>query len=129
LLIEASESDVQEALDGIAGAVAKEDGSHAEEVKKLRTYRTEFMTETFHDVMVQFSALGLIARSERRHPVNDSNIYWTLTPAGNAKLVELRAARKPAEEIAAMGASPEADAGRPDAAPAVDALDAEADPD
>jgi len=46
------------------------------------------------DFEVQFFSLGLIERSEKRHPVTDKNSYWTLTEVGKNHLMRIRAARR-----------------------------------
>ncbi|GAA0621997.1 DUF4062 domain-containing protein [Kribbella sandramycini] len=105
LLVEASESDLLSGLNAIARSISEEDGSHEKTLEKFDIKKSEFMQESFQDILVQFTALGLIVRSDRRHPINDSNIYWTLTSEGNAKLVQLRAARKPPETVPEIGAA------------------------
>lgn len=44
--------------------------------------------------IVQFRALGLIKESQRRRSVSDVGKYWSLTPYGDYKLVQLRAMRR-----------------------------------
>jgi hypothetical protein len=42
-------------------------------------------------------ALGLITQSERRRSVTDKGTYWTLTPYGRTRLIQLRAIRRDGE--------------------------------
>lgn len=51
--------------------------------------------EMLDKIKVQFSALGLIDHSKKRHGINDSNSYWTLTQQGREHLMRLSAARRP----------------------------------
>lgn len=50
------------------------------------------------DFEVQFFSLGLIERSEKRHPVTDKNSYWTLSEEGKNHLMRIRAQRRPLAE-------------------------------
>lgn len=51
-----------------------------------------------NDAIVQFFALGLVARGTKKRTMSDRNRYWTLTPAGQDQVMKLRAARKLAPE-------------------------------
>ncbi len=44
--------------------------------------------------IIQFRALGLIQESQRKRSVTDTKKYWSLTPYGDSKLVQLRALRR-----------------------------------
>ena len=57
-------------------------------------------------IIIQFLALGLIERSERRRPINDSGTYWTLTPEGRDHLLELRAIRRITTKVTETVSSP-----------------------
>lgn len=50
--------------------------------------------ESFHTVIVQLRALGLITKSVRNRSVKDTNTYWRLTPYGEHIMTGLRAIRK-----------------------------------
>ncbi len=58
-------------------------------------YNTKVAIESFNDVKVQFSALGLIENGVKRRPGSDTNTYWRLTDRGRQQLLHLRAIRKP----------------------------------
>jgi uncharacterized protein DUF4062 len=47
--------------------------------------------ENFQTILLQFNALGLIQHSKRNRSVKDTANYWTLTPYGHTRLVQLRA--------------------------------------
>lgn len=55
----------------------------------------EAADEAVNMVVVQLNALGLIDKGIKRRPIQDKNIYWRLTPAGEKYMYELRAIRKP----------------------------------
>lgn len=68
--------------------VANEDG-----VKKW-SYRFQGVTvtdEDFQTVILQLVALGLVEQSQRNRSVKDTSNYWSLTPYGHTKLVQIRA--------------------------------------
>lgn len=58
-----------------------------------RVYAAEVARESFNDVKVQFSALGLIEKGTRRRPPSDGSTYWMLTHRGHQQLMQLRAIR------------------------------------
>ncbi len=47
--------------------------------------------EDFQTIIVQFRALGLIAKSSRQRSLKDTATYWTLTPYGDSVMTRLRA--------------------------------------
>jgi hypothetical protein len=47
--------------------------------------------EDFQTILLQFDALGLIRHSQKTRSVKDTSNYWTLTPYGHTRLVQLRA--------------------------------------
>lgn len=60
-----------------------------------KIYDVEVTLESFNDVKVQFSALGLIEKGSKRRPGSDTSTYWRLTDRGHQQLLRLRAIRKP----------------------------------
>lgn len=70
--------------------------SDGEDVTKvqLSAYTANISSEEFHTILVQLMALGLIAKSDRRRSVADKGTYWTLTPYGQTRLIQLRAIRR-----------------------------------
>lgn len=58
----------------------------------LRKYqRVQITDDSFETIKIQFVALGLIQKSNRKHAPSDTNIYWSLTPYGEQRLMRLRA--------------------------------------
>ena len=58
--------------------------------KGFSNWGTHISGDDFGTIMVQLTALGLIEQSERKR----SGAYWTLTPFGKARTVQLRAIKK-----------------------------------
>lgn len=68
----------------------------ADDSKRVgRIYDVEVTIESFNDVKVQFSALGLIEKGTKRRLGSDTSTYWRLTERGQQQLLRLRAIRKP----------------------------------
>lgn len=71
------------------------DGEAEEDDRVGRIYDVEVTIDSFNDVKVQFSALGLIEKGTRRRPGSDTSTYWLLTNRGHQQLLRLRAIRRP----------------------------------
>jgi hypothetical protein len=81
---EANESTLESHLnDSLFELVPRQD---RRESKRLRAPK-----DTLHTILIQFFALGLTAKSERRRAAGQRGTYWTLTPYGVATLTKLRA--------------------------------------
>jgi hypothetical protein len=52
--------------------------------------------DSFETIKIQFLALGLMQKSIRKHAPSDTNVYWSLTPYGEQRLMRLRAIDKSA---------------------------------
>jgi hypothetical protein len=92
LLNEASERELKRAYDThffaqLADVARKKDdyGGSAE---------TELTMSSFDDLIVQFFALGLVARGERKRTTSDNGKYWMLTQEGSDQMMRLRAIRR-----------------------------------
>lgn len=93
LMDEASEEYLVEVLGELALELAKEEFETEEDPLGL-IGGADIQLDSFNDVKVQLSALGLIERSGRRRAVSDTNTYWALTSRGQDQLMRLRAIRK-----------------------------------
>lgn len=51
--------------------------------------------ETWNEVLIQFRALGLLDKGDKKRGVNDRASYWKITPKGDRYLVGLLARKKP----------------------------------
>jgi hypothetical protein len=56
--------------------------------------------EDFQTILLQLDALGLIQHSRRPRSVRDTSNYWTLTPYGHTRLIQLRALQRGTGSIA-----------------------------
>jgi hypothetical protein len=65
-----------------------------EEVRGYEQARIAVHQDDFGTLLVQFRALGLIDKSERKRSVSDKGRYWTLTEHGDEHLVSLRAIQR-----------------------------------
>lgn len=55
--------------------------------------------ESWGTIIVQLRALGLIRIGDKRRAPSDLSAYWSLTPAGDQYLVNLRAIKRPTLEV------------------------------
>jgi len=93
LLVEASEKEMQNRLTS-----AYEQRAWAQAgIESPASPQAWVKTSSLDEVKVQLYALGLIERSDRQRAVRDTNTYWRLTQAGEARLMALRAARRPTQ--------------------------------
>ena len=85
--------------DGDADAATdadEESADEAEEDQRVgRIYDVEVTIESFNDVKVQFTALGLVEKGTKRRPGSNTSTYWRLTERGQQQLLRQRAIRKP----------------------------------
>lgn len=56
-----------------------------------RAHSIQINSEDFQTIKVQFVALGLIGKSEKKRSIKDRFTYWSLTPYGETKMMQLRA--------------------------------------
>ena len=84
LLDEASEEDYKAHVSRYIKHITKDD-----EKKKFQT----ILFDDFISILIQFKALGLIEKSEKKRSIKDTNTYWKLTNKGDALLTNLRAKR------------------------------------
>lgn len=61
---------------------------------RQRPERIDINSVDFQTIKVQFIALGLISKSEKKRSIKDSATYWSLTPYGETKMMQLRALRR-----------------------------------
>ncbi len=70
--------------------------------KELRKFR--FEAPEIETCFIQLRALGLIQESQRKRSVHDKSTYWTLTPFGDRRMVQLRALHKTRPKTKKTGA-------------------------
>lgn len=61
---------------------------------KANFHEFSLTAESLNIIIVQFTALGLIAKGQKRRAVQDKLSYWGLTPAGERYMYEVRAIRR-----------------------------------
>lgn len=104
LLNEASESDLQGLVLNLLESSADDALIHFHDAMKKIGFSPELVDaeldsvvvsrKSFDQIVVQLLALGLMAKSDRPHGVNDRNTYWSLTPHGETVLLSLTAIRR-----------------------------------
>ncbi|MFD1945329.1 DUF4062 domain-containing protein [Nocardioides aestuarii] len=79
-----------------------EERATAGEVERWSSYfeGIDVTDEDFQTLLLQFKALGLIQHSQRNRSVKDTANYWSLTPYGETRLVQLRALQVGEESLA-----------------------------
>jgi hypothetical protein len=105
LLDESSEPDLRKAL--VGGLIGLYEGDMDDEAaawlvrqghkpKKwtMRDYNGNISDDAFGTILIQLVALGLISKSTRARSVHDRQTYWTLTPYGQARVIQLKAIRR-----------------------------------
>ena len=94
LLNEATDSDLKTKINRVLTAEIAQEFRDDENNKDQGLPNVGLDTSLVDTCIVQFRALGLIAESQRKRSVTDSRKYWSLTPYGDSRLVQLRALRK-----------------------------------
>ena len=95
LLVEATEKKLKDYLYEYFGFKALDKIEEDAERKKLHSLKTgELIDFEFQKIMIQFKALGLIKKSEKKRSIKDSGNYWTLTEYGDSVMTHLVAIRK-----------------------------------
>ena len=63
---------------------------------KTKNYKSfvELLSEDFYTILIQFSSLGLMAKSEKKRGIKDTNVLWTLTHYGYNDMITLKAVKK-----------------------------------
>jgi hypothetical protein len=56
----------------------------------------KFRDDEIDTCIIQLRALGLIRENQRKRSLHDKGTYWTLTPFGDQRMVQLRALRRDA---------------------------------
>lgn len=75
-------------------ALEKELASYIKQRMELGANVVNINSVDFQSIKVQFIALGLIGKSEKKRSIKDNSTYWSLTPYGENKMMQLRAIHK-----------------------------------
>ena len=73
---------------------AKEEFEEGTDFKQHTISNFSFKKYDIDTCIIQLRALGLIRESDKKRSLKDTEAYWTLTPYGNQKMVQLRALHK-----------------------------------
>lgn len=94
MIDEANEHKLKSAMDDFIEE--KEKKSILSEEKMKNKYLESFSIDEseFQTIIIQFRALGLIARNDRQRSLKDRGTYWSLTPYGDQVITQLRAIKK-----------------------------------
>jgi len=68
-----------------------------EQIKEKKNHRpanVEINGTDFQTIKVQLIALGLIEKSEKKRSIKDTEVYWSITPFGENKMMSLKALKK-----------------------------------
>lgn len=94
MINEASDSSLRGAFNRFFSEVAQRELSKEKQLKGKELYDFKFNDNDIDTCVVQLRALGLIRENVKQRSVKDTGTYWTLTPYGDTKMVQLRAIRK-----------------------------------
>lgn len=61
---------------------------------EFRPSDAEVEIDSFETIKIQFVALGLMSKSDKKHVPSDRNVYWQITPFGERYIMRLRAIKK-----------------------------------
>jgi len=86
---EAAESDLKNCINDTI--YQQEKGRTFKGIQSGDLHRPRINDTNFQTIKIQFRALGLIAKSDKRRSIKDSQTYWTLTTLGDHTMVRLRA--------------------------------------
>ena len=96
MLHEANTTQIKSRLSEFVGKRAATEIRKDSEFKGHKRLRSPQIDQSnFETVLIQLSALGLIAQSVRNRSLKDRGTYWTLTPFGVSAMNRLRAVAKP----------------------------------
>ncbi len=89
---EATEEELKDAINTYIYEQIKNTKLKGVERNELR--RPKITNHDFQTIKIQFRALGLIVKSEKKRSIKDTETYWTLAPLGDTTMVQLRALKK-----------------------------------
>jgi hypothetical protein len=95
LIHEAADSEVRRAINGLVAREALPNLKRNSEAEGHSFSNFRVRDDSFHTIIVQLRALGLMTQSVKNKSVKDTATYWTLTPYGDSVMLNLRAMAKP----------------------------------
>ncbi len=94
MLHEAAETEVKSTLSDLLVAQVNSDAKLLPDGFGRLSESPTVTDQSVSDVLVQFFALGLIARGEKQRTASDTNKYWVLTESGQDQMMRMRAQRR-----------------------------------
>ena len=91
MIDEAKERDIKGYLEKYIGKIS---GIKEREGESYASYKLHIEEEDFDTIKVQFIALGLIEKSEKKRSLKERGVFWKLTPYGENYMIKLRAIKK-----------------------------------
>jgi hypothetical protein len=108
MIDEAKDADVRERIGNFFESIARGEVSGKTEYDGRELIGFGVTSTTIDTCIVQLRALGLIRQSDRKRSVKDAGTFWTLSPYGDRRMVQLRALKRKAEDTSKSG-PPESD--------------------
>lgn len=94
MISETSDFELRKSFQNYFMNIVQEDLSHNKDFNSiLIDHSIKAETHDMDTCIIQLRALGLIEESQKKRSVRDTGTYWTLTPYGDLKMVQLRALR------------------------------------
>ncbi|MBS1721278.1 MAG: DUF4062 domain-containing protein [Armatimonadetes bacterium] len=94
MLHQASEFDINTALNSLAKDVTIEDLQQEEDLEDCELYDFSIDNNDFQTIMLQLRTLGLVIHHGNAKKSKDTRRYWSLTPYGDQVMTHLRAIRR-----------------------------------
>jgi len=94
MINEASDHSLRGSFNRFFSEVAQREFAKRNQLKGKELYDVKFNDNEIDTCIVQLRALGLMRENVKQRSVKDTGTYWTLTPYGNTRMVQLRAIRK-----------------------------------
>jgi hypothetical protein len=93
MINEASDRSLRLSFNRFFSDVAQREFRNQKQFTGKELYEFKFNDNDIDTCIVQLRALGLMRENTKQRSVKDTGTYWTLTPYGDAKMVQLRAIR------------------------------------
>ncbi len=94
IINEASDTEFRKSINDYFTSMAKKEFVQEDDLKETSLRNFRFLKSDIDTCIIQLRAIGLIKESSKQRSVKDTLTYWTLTPYGDIKMVQLRALRK-----------------------------------
>ena len=99
MLNEASDETLKERLRACFNNEAQSQVAGDKSLEDKKLLKFVFSSRQIETCIIQLRALGLIIQSDKKRSLKDAGTYWTLTPYGNRRMVQLRAIKRGEEAL------------------------------